>query len=171
MLDWLREIISHEPWSEDELADWANEWLAVAYDNDYHEQAEREFRLAYERGMRRIAGLKPQVVPYRHDPALPSLPDKPDGQLHGVGFIYDEDRDDRVLVAIDDLKANSAIVALAEHEGGLRVFARLPIGKSSINVCGDEWVVEEVVPYKGRWTEVDRDFMRQCVAQVLTQKK
>lgn len=171
MLDWLREIISHEPWNEDELVDGANEWLAVAYADEYHEQAEREFHQAYEQGMRRIAALKPQVVPYRHDPALPSLPDKPDGQLHGIGFVYDEDRDDRVLVAIDDLRAKWPIVALAEHEGGLRVFTRLPIGESSINVCGDEWCVDEFVPYQGRWQEVDYRFMRECVGQVVKQQK
>ena len=171
MIEQLREIISHEPWNKDDLIEWANEWLAVSYDDEYHEQVEREFHRVYEQGLRRISALRPQVVPYRHDPALPALPDKPNGQLHGVGFIYDEDRDDRVLVAIDDLKANSAIVALAEHEGGLRVYTRLPIGESSINVCGDEWVVEEFVPYQGRWTEVTPDFRRECVAQVLGQQK
>jgi hypothetical protein len=133
-------------------------------------EEDRHFQEAQEQGLRRISALKPQVVPYRHDPMVPILPDEPDGQLHGVGFVYDEDRDDRVLVAIDDLKANPEIVALAEHEGGLRVFTTLPIGESSINVCGDEWVVEEFVPYKGRWTEVTTDFKKECVAQVLAKR-
>jgi hypothetical protein len=170
MLDWLGEIISHKPWNEDNLTDWANQWFGLDYDNDYHEQLEREAQKAHEQGLSRIATLKPQVVPYQHDLALPALPDEPDGQLHGIGFIYDEDRDDRVLVAIDDLKANSGIVALAEHEGGLVVYTRLPIGESSINVCGDEWVVEEFVPFQGRWEEVTSTFMRKCVAQVLGQQ-
>jgi hypothetical protein len=172
LMDRLREIVSQEsPWNKDDLIEWAIEWLAVSSYDQYHEQAEREFHLAYEQGMRPIAALKPQVVPYQHDPALPALPDKAHGQLHGIGFIYNGDRDDRVLVAIDDLKTNPAIVALAEHEGTLRVYTRLPIGLASISVCGDEWVVEEFVPYMDRWEEVPSTFMRKCVARVLGQQK
>jgi hypothetical protein len=98
---------------------------------------------------------------------LPVLPDLPDGQLHGIGFIYDEDRDDRVLVAIDKLKDTPGLVALAEHKGSLAIYSRLPVGVTSISVCGDEWEITEFVPYQGRWTEVTPKFMKDCVAQVL----
>jgi hypothetical protein len=162
-LNRLREIVSREPWSEDELAEWANEFLGACDDNGMWEQVDRERR----RQEQQIPELRPQVGPYRHDPALPALPDPPDGQLHGVGFIYDEDRDDRVLVAIDRLKDNPDVVALAEHEGGLKIYSRLPVGRTSMLVCEDEWVVTEFVPYQGRWTEVTPDFKKDCVAQVL----
>jgi hypothetical protein len=171
MLDWLREIVAQESLNEEELSDWANEWLAVSYHDDYHEQTEREMYQAHEHGLLQMSALRPQVVPYRNDPALPTLPDKPHGQLHGIGFIYDEDRDDRVLVAIGQLKNTPGLIALAEHEGSLRIYTRSPIDLSSINVCGDEWVVEEFVPYRSRWTEVTNTFMRKCVAQVLEEQK
>jgi hypothetical protein len=122
-IEWLREIVSPEPCSEDDPVAWASEVLA-SYDDD--DDTWRERAQEYARQERKqIAALKPLVGPYEHDPALPPLPD---GQLHGIGFIYDGDRDDRVLVAIDKLKEHPGLVALAEHEGVLRIYARLPLG-------------------------------------------
>lgn len=154
LLDDLREIMAEEPWDQDALTDWAINWLHRDND-DLSERYEEESR--QER--RQIAILKPQVVPYKHNPNLPALPDSPDGQLHGIGFIYDEDRDDRVLVAIDQLKSRKGIVALAEHEGMLAIYSRKAIGLNSISVCGDEWCVTEFVPYRGRWEEVTKEFL------------
>jgi hypothetical protein len=159
----LREIVSREPWSQDDLAEWANEFL-YWFETD---EDEGRWREAGARQEQQVGQLKPQVGPYLHDPTLPPLPDLPDGRLHGIGFIYDEDRDDRVLVAIDRLKDNPGLVALAEHEGCLKVYARLPVGLTSINVCGDEWVIEEFVPYQGRWTEATPQFVRDCLSKVL----
>jgi len=118
-----------------------------------------------------IPPLKLQVFPYLHDPALPALPDNPDGALHGIGFIYDEDRDDRVLVAIDQLKDNPSLVALAEHEGDLKTYSHLTLGLTQIEVCDDVWVVTEFVPYQGRWVEVTPQFVNECVAMVLVHHK
>jgi hypothetical protein len=36
-----------------------------------------------------------------------------------------------VLVAIDQLRDHPGLVALAEHEGGLTTYARLPLGLNS----------------------------------------
>jgi hypothetical protein len=127
------------------------------------EQVDRERRYLEQR----VPQLKRQVGTYRPDPDLPALPDTPDGELHGVGFVYDEDRDDRVLVAIDTLRDKPGLVAVAEREGVLAVYTRLPLGKSSLTVCEDEWVIEEFVPHQGRWTEVTPDFTKDCVARVL----
>ena len=160
LLDDLREIVAEEPWDEDALTDWAIEWLHRDEDDPWErfEEEDRQKRL-------QLAILKPQVVPYKHDPVLPKLPDAPDGQLYGVGFIYDEDRDDRVLIAIDQLKSRKGIVALAEHEGMLAIYSRKQIGLNSICVCGDEWCVTEFVPYRGRWTEVTKEFIEKTAWQ------
>jgi hypothetical protein len=146
-LDRLREIVSAEPWDEDELADWAGEFLAAHHD-DFWERWNEDVR---RRTHGQLSMLRPMVGPYRHDPALPPLPDPPDGQLHGIGFVYDEDRDDRVLAAIDQLKAHGGIVAVAEHEGRLAIYTRNRVGESSVEVCGDTWVIAELVPCGGRW--------------------
>ena len=160
LLDDLREIVAEEPWHEDALTDWAINWLHDDSDDAWerYEEEDRQKQL-------QLAILKPQVVPYKHKPNLPKLPEAPDGQLHGIGFIYDEDNDDRVLVAIDQLKSRTGIVALAEHEGTLAIYSRKPIGLNSISVCGDEWCVTEFVPYRGRWEEVTKEFFEKTAWQ------
>jgi hypothetical protein len=166
LITWLQEIVSHSTWDVEDLLAWATEFLADYYHDD-DEQRHIQRMEDHQRELQHIAALKPQVCPYHHDPALPPLPKSPDGQLFGVGFIYDGDCDDRVLLAIDKLKGNPAIVALAEHEGKLRIYARLPTGLTGINVYSDEWVVTEFVPYQGCWIELDDRFMRQCATEVL----
>ena len=138
-----------------------------------YEEVKMAERIDQERLLRerRMPTLKRLVRPYQHDALLPALPQSPHGQLHGVGFIYDEDRDDRVLVAIDQLRDHPGLVALAEHEGGLTTYARLPLGLNSVSVCDDEWVVTEFVPYQGRWVEVTPQFVNECVAMVLGHHK
>lgn len=160
---WLLEIIAGDEWNEDDLAGWAEEFMHDQYQGnrqaDFEEQIKRE--------MAKIPVLKPLVTEYKHDRLLPKLPHEANGALHGIGFIYDEDNDDRVLVAIEQLKDNRDIVALAEHEGGLNIYSRQPTGLSGMSICGDEWCVNEYVPYRGRWIEADREFIKNCVAQVL----
>jgi hypothetical protein len=159
----LREIVSREPWDQGDLAEWANEFLyCFEVDED-----EGRWREAGARQERQVQQRKPLVGPYRPDPRSPALPDRPDGQLHGIGFIYDEDRDDRVLVAIDKLRADPGLVAVAEHEGCLWVYSRLPLGLNSVVVCGDQWAVAEFVPHLGRWVEVTPEFLKDCVARVV----
>lgn len=151
MTDWLREIVSKEPWDEEALVGWANEFLAVYEDEVWERQ--REERLREEQA--KIILLKPHVAPYQHDPtlALPTLPRSPDGQLYGIGFIYDEDRDDRVLIAIDELKEHGGVVAVSEHEGELTIYTQISVGESDIEVCGDTWVITQLFPGQGRWEE------------------
>ncbi len=124
--------------------------------------------------------LKSKVVEYRYDSKVPPLPKprwkkhwedfKPDGQLYGIGFIYDDDKDDRVLIAIDKVKHNSDIVALAEHKGELSIYTQMPtyikgmcIGDDDVDELSDEWNIEEFVPYKGEWICVDEGFITNCV--------
>jgi len=54
---------------------------------------------------------------------------------------------------------------VAEHEGGLEIYARKQIGLDSISVCGDEWCVTEFIPYRGRWTEVTKEFLEKTAWQ------
>ena len=154
IIDRLWTILSRPPWSDDDLAEWAEEFLMAYEEVKMAERIDQE-RLLRER---RMPPLKRLVRPYQHDALLPALPQSPHGQLHGVGFIYDEDRDDRVLVAIDDLKDTPGLVALAEHEGGLEVYARKPTGLTTVSVGCDEWGVTEFIPHQGRWKEVTADF-------------
>jgi hypothetical protein len=58
-------------------------------------------------------------------------------------------------------------VALAEHKGVLTTYAREPVAETSVSVGEDVWVIEQVVPYQGRWAELTEPFMKDCVAQVL----
>jgi hypothetical protein len=162
----LRETVSREPWNLDHVAEWAD-WFLYWFETDEDEGSEDRWKEAAERQEQQLRQLRPQVGTYRPDPDLPALPDTPDGQPHGVGFVYDEDRDDRVLVAIDTLRDSPGLVAVAEHEGVLATYSRLPVGDASRSVCGDEWVIEEFVPHQGRWTEVTPDFTKDCVARVL----
>ena len=147
MLERLREIVSAEPWDVDDLADWAGGFLAAHHDDFWERWNEGVQCREHEQ----LSVLRPLVSPYRHDPALPPLPDPPDGQLHGIGFINDEDRDDRVLIAIEQLKGRGGIVAVAEYEGGLTIYTRKRVGESTVEVCGDTWVITELVPRQGRW--------------------
>jgi hypothetical protein len=165
LMDCLREIVSQEPpWSEDDLAEWADEFLFLYEENSERKKQHMQHIQAIQEQERRlweqvIPPLKRLVRPYQHDALLPALPQSPHGQLHGVGFIYDEDRDDRVLVAIDDLKDTPGLVALAEHEGGLEVYARKPTGLTTVSVGCDEWgVLSEFIPHQGRWKELTVDF-------------
>lgn len=152
LLSRLREIVSQEPWDIEVLAEWADDFL-TAHSDDFWERwdddMDRQYRL-------QMSILKPLVGGYQHDSELPPLPKEPDDQLHGIGFIYDEDRDDRVLIAIDQLKRLDGLVAVSEHEGRLSIYSRTPIGltDNTINVCGDEWVIAEFSPQRGRWEPV-----------------
>lgn len=153
MTDWLQDIVSKEPWDEEELADWAGEFLADYYDE--HESWERRMEQYMREEQAAISRLKLQVAPYLLDPALPPLPYSPHGQLHGIGFIYDADRDDRILIAIDELRHNGDIIAVGEHEGELTIFTRNGgVAQRSIEVYGDTWTIRLFLPSDGRWCEV-----------------
>jgi two-component system OmpR family response regulator len=135
--EWLREIAAKDEWTdedEDDLREWASEYLGY-YDLDDFDEPDPE------RDM--IPGLKEQVAPYKHDPSLPTLPHRPDGALHGIGFIYDHDHDDRVLVAVHYLRHDREVVAVAECKGRVTIYTRVPTAREYVNVCHDSWHVTE----------------------------
>lgn len=106
--------------------------------------------------MTQIDELKKHVGKYFEKPALPKLPQTPDGALYGIGFIFDEDKDERVLVAIDKLRDWSRVVAVSETHGNLSVYTRLPLKLDYLTVCDDTWSVLELVPHNGMWVELDK---------------
>ena len=107
-----------------------------------------------------IEKLKSLVIEYKHHHSLPPLPEKPHGSLFGIGFIYDEDMDTRVLMAIEMLfefemlKGVKNIVAVHEHEGTLAIYSKNPCGYSEIEVCGDNWSVYNFLSRNGEWIEI-----------------
>jgi len=114
----------------------------------------------------------------------PKLPKKPDGFLYGVGFIFDEDFDLRVLVAINKLNeyfidwalmggplSKEDLIAVSEHEGVLKIYSRHPVYLKELPVCGDIWQIESHVPYMEKWIKIDEDFMISCVHHVLSARK
>ncbi len=163
--DWLLEIVQQETWDEDDLAEWANDFMDIYDRRNYEYIGFDENRVKQE--MAKIDVLESLVTEYKHDLSLPELPMNPDGSLYGIGFIYDEDNDTRVLGAIDQLKDKQDIVALAEHEGFLEIYSRLPTGVTDITVCDDEWGVDEYIPYHGQWIIAKGQFTNDCVAQVI----
>jgi hypothetical protein len=169
--DWLLEIVQEEEWDESELVEWVDEFMRDRCNNEMmgYMGYMDEDRTQQEKA--RIVTLKPLVSSYQHDQTLPELPQKPDGSLYGIGFIYDQDRDDRVLVAIDKLKGNRDVVVLAEREGVLEIYSRMPTNLTGLSVFDDEWNVTEYIPYRGKWIEVDQQFIRNCVEQVIDYKK
>jgi len=111
-----------------------------------------------------IEKLKSVVIEYKHHHSLPTLPKNPHGDLFGIGFIYDEDMDTRVLMAIEMLfafemlKGVKNIVAVHEHEGTLAIYSLNPCGYSEIEVFGDNWSIFNFVPENGEWIEVERNY-------------
>lgn len=180
MKDWLREIVARldaptedEDLVEADLIDWASELMQEHWANqvDYpgHNYTEENYKADSEK----MAVLATQVAAYVHDPTLPPL--TPDCALDGIGIIYDEDRDDRVLLAVSMCKERwPTLVALAEHEGTLSVYtqelSQYGYGSTDIEVKGDAWNVREYVPYAGKWVEADHAFLKACVKAVTGSK-
>jgi hypothetical protein len=102
--------------------------------------------------------LKPLITEYKHQRSLPTLPKKPHGSLFGIGFIYDEDIDKRILVAIELLKDNKKIVAVYEHKGIITIYSKDPCETKKIEVCNDIWPVYNYVPENGKCVEVKRNY-------------
>jgi hypothetical protein len=140
-------------WDEEELDDWISDYL-----HEHHQEEKDKQRAAIRAEMRALAILQEQVRPYLPHPDLPPL--KVDGALHDIGFIYDEDKDDRVLLAIDQLKGNDDIIAVAEHEGLLTIYTKHPTGLTSISIPGDEWAITELFPSCWEWVCLNEFFCR-----------
>ena len=101
--------------------------------------------------------FKKLITPYKHDPSYPPLPKNPNGSLFGIGFIYDEDEDNRVLVAIALLSDMKNILAVYEHEGTITFYSKYPCEIKEIEVCGDNWSVFEYTSENGKWIECENE--------------
>jgi len=101
-----------------------------------------------------IEKLKSLVTEYKHDLLLPTLPKNPHGSLFGIGFIYDEDMDERVLMSIKLLEYKKNIVAVYEHKGIITIYSKYPCETKKIEVCGDIWPVYNFVSKNGEWIEI-----------------
>lgn len=100
-----------------------------------------------------IEKFKSLIAEYKHHRLLPPLPKKPHGSLFGIGFIYDEDMDTRVLMAIEILKDKKNIVAVHEHKGIIEIYSKDPCKIKEIKVCGDVWPVYNYLPKNGKWID------------------
>jgi hypothetical protein len=116
----------------------------------------------YERMVASLDGLKISILEtmvetYTTRTDAPLLPEKPDGQLFGTAFWFDEDKDTRVLLAIADLCHWQSIVAVAEHEGHISIYSTKEIGGAigkSMTVACDNWCISYYVPVNGKWVDV-----------------
>jgi len=168
MIEDLKNILAKEKEYEydDEMEELIEEWAHEFLGHCDSGPTQYELNEYYE-DKKTILGLKTQVEDYTHDADLPELPQRPNGSLNGIGFIYDEDHDDRVLVAIERLKNlmyspedYESIVALSERKGGLKIYTRKPTMVRNVDVAMDIWAITEYVPYEGEWLEVDDHFVK-----------
>lgn len=128
----------------DDLAAWASDYAS------WYEQ----FRL--EEVSKQIEELKKETKgfyfpTYNPDPRLPQLPGVPFGSLYGICYIYDDARDDRVLIAIDKLKRNIYIVAVSIHDGVVDVYSRVPFTMEYMRIGNETWSVHVRYPVDGQW--------------------
>lgn len=112
-----------------------------------------EERITQKNAYEKIEKFKSLIAEYKHHRLLPTLPKKPHGSLFGIGFIYDEDMDTRVLMAIEILKDKKNIVAVHEHKGIIEIYSKDPCKIKEIKVCGDVWPVYNFVPKNGKWID------------------
>jgi len=119
------------------------------------EELLREYR-TQKNADEQIEKFKSLVTEYKHDLLLPTLPKNPHGSLFGIGFIYDEDMDTRVLMAIELLKDQKNIVAVYEHKGIIEIYSKDTCKIKEIIVCNDIWPVYNYVPENEKWVEVKR---------------
>ena len=101
--------------------------------------------------------LKFLVTEYKHDHLYPPLPEKPDGSLFGIGFIYDFYKD-YILWVITILEDKKNILAVHEHKGTLTIYSKYPYHIQEIDVEGDNWSIFNFVPENGEWIEVERNY-------------
>jgi hypothetical protein len=112
-----------------------------------------EERITQKNAHEKIEKFKSLIAEYKHHRLLPPLPKKPHGSLFGIGFIYDEDMDTRVLMAIEILKDKKNIVAVHEHKGIIEIYSKDPCKIKEIKVCGDVWPVYNYLPKNGKWID------------------
>ena len=101
--------------------------------------------------------LKSLVTEYKHDNLYPPLPEKPDGSLFGIGFIYDF-YEDYILWVITILEDKQNILAVHEHKGTLTIYSKYPYHIQEIDVENDDWSIFNFVPENGEWIEVERNY-------------
>lgn len=168
------------------IDDMMNDYSSLRWGDEYEEHM-AAMRVEHEREEYEIKRLKTQIKSgFQLPDGCPPLPFRnPEGTLFGIGIGYDEDNDDRVIVAAAKLGNYFAqikggnyvdtddIVALYEHEGGLNIFTLDPITQafgdmSDIEVCGDTWSVTQYVPCGPLgWVAVTPKYIWDCVKSTL----
>jgi len=166
------------------------EFYSLRY-GDYYEDHMASLRAASEREYAEIDGLKPQIQSgFQLPDGCPPLPfQNPKDTLLGVGIGYDEDHDDRVIVAaaklsnyFSEMKGGNYIgihdiVAIREHEGSLNIFTLNPITQTygdmaDIEVCGDTWNVTQYVPCGPLgWIAMTPKYIWNCVQEALDRNR
>lgn len=173
-LSWCRHQFVLPPSECRELAERLEHLLTVTVlrrmESEIKERtAEAERKKQFDEAAKRWDELRNQVTECSPQKAK-MFKSKPDGELFNIAFIYDEDRDERVLEAIDQLKGDQDIIALEEHKGTLKIYTLAPKMRASINVWGDSWTVEEYTPYKKTWRLVDKYLFGDILADRMAEK-
>jgi hypothetical protein len=92
--------------------------------------------------------------------------------LYGVGFDYQREFDERILVAISKLVlSHKSIIAVFKYKGSLKVYTVVPLDLNAmrlrgylyddrsqrfLQVCGDLWYIEQYVPCENDWVEPNK---------------
>ncbi len=164
----LEKDFKYDGYSHTQLAELAHDFLEE-FQTQKLWNIDSEEKFSYE--MNKIINLRSLVKDYIHNPNIPlfnTIPNifgnnlnEPSGSLHGIGFIFDEDKDDRILLAIDQLvkhknrKLAKEVIAVYEHEGKIVLFSLSFLNIIGFGVCLDEWCVEEFVLHNNSWNYVD----------------
>jgi hypothetical protein len=110
MLDKIKHLIKiaeEDNWDESEMENGFHELAHDFFCRDDEQRWEPGTSGPEVNSIPRLAKIVEPYVPYDN---VPEFPQAPDGQLHEIGFIYDHDRDNRVLVAIEKLRAQEILL-------------------------------------------------------------
>jgi len=122
----------------------ASEIASAILDIVHGPEIDADYATACREEVAHIKRLRPLVKPPFNEPY--------DGSLYGIRFRYDEDRDDRVLIAIEKLKPYAvAIDYVRESEGCLGIFLKRRgvggriitdlVNRTEMAIYSDTWCV------------------------------
>lgn len=113
-----------------------------------------EVKACLEYQTQQIHMLREHIMEYEDNEL--NLPCKPVGELFGIAFCYDEDMDDRILIAIMMLAHFAQIVAVREHEGSLDIYTMVPVDLDGDLFIGcDVWKVTQHIFINGVWEQLE----------------